>query len=166
MKSSISTKIKQRTTPNDVFITPPKLAKVGISMIDCKESDIWFDPFKNDGSYYNQFPENFPKKWCEILEGKDFFDFDEPIDIISSNPPYSMIDEVLSKSVELKPRVIQYLLGINNLTPKRLEFMENNNYGLTKIHLCKVFKWYGMSCIFQFEKGQKSIITYDRIVWK
>lgn len=164
MKSVISTKIKQRAIPNDIFITPPKLAKTAIDMIDYNENDIWLDPFKNDGSYYNQFPNN--KKWCEILENKDFFDFDEPVDIICSNPPYSCIDKVLLKSVELKPRVIQYLLGINNLTAKRLEFMEKYNYGLTKIHMCKVFKWYGMSCIFQFEKDKKSIISFDRNVWR
>jgi len=165
MNSIISTKIKQRTIPNDIFITPPKLAKTAIDMIDYNENDIWLDPFKNDGSYYNQFPNN-NKKWCEILQNKDFFDFDEPVEIICSNPPYSCIDKVLLKSVALKPRVIQYLLGINNLTAKRLEFMEKNNYGLTKIHICKVFKWYGMSCIFQFEKDKKSIISFDRYVWR
>ena len=40
------------------------------------------------------------------------------------------------------------------------------NYGLTKIHMCKVYKWYGMSFIVQFEKDEKHIISYDRIVWR
>ena len=164
MKSSISTKIKQRSNPNDIFITPIGLAKTAINMINYNENEIWLDPFKNDGSYYNQFPSK--KDWCEILEGRDFFNYKEHVDIICSNPPYSLIDKVLYKSVELKPRVIQYLLGINNLTAKRLEFMEESGYGLTKIHMCKVYKWYGMSCIFQFEKGEKSIMSFDRVVWK
>ena len=125
MTSKISTEIKQRTNPNDIFITPKKLAKKCIDMIDFKDSDIWYDPFKNNGSYFNQFP-NENKKWSEILEGKDFFEFNEEVSIISSNPPYSLIDKVLKKSVELNPRVIQYLLGMNNLTCKRIEFMEKN----------------------------------------
>jgi hypothetical protein len=165
MKSSTSTTIKKRDTPNDVFITPPKLAKSNIEMIDYKDTDIWYDPFKNSGSYYNQFPtEN--KRWSEILEDKDFFQFDEKVDIICSNPPYSMIDKVLEKSVSLEPRVISYLIGINNLTPKRIEYMENNGYFITKTHICKVYKWYGMSLNVVWEKDKKSIISYDRVVWK
>lgn len=167
-KSNTSHKIKQRENPNDVFITPLKLAKYNIDMIEYKDDDIWYDPFKNDGSYYNQFPQvsNENKKWSEILENKDFFDFNEKVDIICSNPPYSMINKVLEKSVSLKPRIISYLIGVNNLTAKRMEYMENNGYYITKIHMCKVFKWYGMSMIVVWEKDKKPIMSYDRVVWR
>ena len=134
-------------------------------MIEYKDDDIWYDPFKNDGSYYNQYP-NENKKWSEILENKDFFDFNEKVDIICSNPPYSMIDKVLEKSVSLKPRIISYLIGVNNLTAKRMEYMENNGFYITKIHMCKVFKWYGMSMIVVWEKDKKPIMSYDRVVWR
>jgi hypothetical protein len=166
MISSTSTAIKKRETPNDVFITPPKLAKYHIDMIEYNSTDIWYDPFKNTGNYYNQFP-NDNKKWTEILDNKDFFAFDEKVDIICSNPPYSIIDDILKKSVELKPHTISYLIGINNLTAKRIEFMENNNYFISKIHICKVWKWYGMSIIVVWTNNiNKSIIGYDRVVWK
>lgn len=167
-KSNTSHKIKQRENPNDVFITPLKLAKYNIDMIEYKDDDIWYDPFKNDGSYYNQYPQvpNENKKWSEILENKDFFNFDEKVDIICSNPPYSMIDKVLEKSVSLKPRIISYLIGVNNLTAKRMEYMENNGFYITKIHMCKVFKWYGMSMIVVWEKDKKPIMSYDRVVWR
>ena len=88
------------------------------------------------------------------------------MDIICSNPPYSIIDKILEKSVALNPRVISYLIGVNNLTAKRIEYMENNGYGLKKIHMCKVWKWFGMSFIVQFEKGEKSCMSFDRIVWR
>jgi hypothetical protein len=163
--AQVNHKIKSREVANDVFITPLDLAKTQIDLIDCKVSDIWYDPFKNSGSYYNQFPtEN--KLWSEILEGKDFFEFNEQVDIICSNPPYSMIDNILKKCIELKPRIISLLIGINNLTCKRIELMNKNNYGLTKIHFCKVYKWFGMSTIVQFEIGRENIISFDRVVWK
>jgi len=164
-KSITSHNIKQREIPNDVFITPLKLAKYNIDMIEYNEDEIWYDPFKNNGSYYNQFP-NENKKWSEILEERDFFTFDEKVDIICSNPPYSMINKVLEKSVDLKPRIISYLIGINNLTAKRLEYMENNGYYITKLHMCKVFKWYGMSMIVVWEREKKAIISFDRVVWR
>lgn len=165
MKSAISTQIKKRENANDIFITPLELAKKQIDMIDYNENDLWLDPFKNSGNFYNQFPTD-NKDWCEILEDKDFFKYNKPIAIICSNPPYSCIDSVLKKSCELKPKVISYLIGVGNLTARRIEFMENNGYGLTKIHMCKVFKWYGMSFIIQFEKDKSSIISYDRKVWR
>jgi len=165
MDSKTSRNIKKKDKPNDIFITPLSLAKKQIDMINHNEDDVWLDPFKNSGNFYNQYPTD-KREWCEILDGKDFFEYNNDIDIICSNPPYSCIDDVLKKSVELKPRVISYLIGMGNLTAKRIEYMENNNYGLTKIHMCKVYKWYGMSFIVQFEKDEKHIISYDRIVWR
>lgn len=164
--SDINKKIKSRETPNDIFITPLALAKKHIDMISTNPCDIWFDPFKNSGSYYNQFPtEN--KKWTEILDGEDFFKFEEKVDIICSNPPYSLIDKVLEKSIELNPRVISYLIGISNLTTKRMELMENAGYKIVSMRLTKVFKWFGMSAIIVWEKtNNKSIIDFDRTVWR
>ena len=72
--SKICHNIKKRENPNDIFITPLGLAKLHINSIKANKNEIWFDPFRNNGSYYNQFPtEN--KKWTEILDGKDFFLF-------------------------------------------------------------------------------------------
>ena len=66
-------KIKYRENPNDVFLTPPLLAKTAIDMIETDTDDIWFDPFKNTGNYYNQFPTT-NKVYTEILEDKDFLE--------------------------------------------------------------------------------------------
>lgn len=164
--SNINHSIMNRTNPNDIFITPLELAKKHIDSIKHKPTDIWYDPFKNNGSYYNQFPsEN--KRWSEILENRNFFDFNEPVDVICSNPPYSLMDEVLKKSIELNPRVISYLIGVNNLTTRRIQIMENAGYKITYLHLMKVYKWFGMSAIVVWEKTENaSIISYDRIVWK
>jgi hypothetical protein len=126
MSSSISRNIKHRETPNDVFITPIELAKQHINMINYKENEIWLDPFKNSGVYFNNFPSS-NNLWCEILEQKDFFEFDKQVDIICSNPPYSLMDKVLEKSISLKPRIISYLIGIGNLTSRRIEMMEKTD---------------------------------------
>ena len=165
MISTTATNIKQRLKPNDVFITPLLLARQQIDMIEFRTEEVWYDPFKNSGSYYNQYPTD-NKEWSEILEDKDFFTFNKKIDVICSNPPYSFIDKVLTKCIELKPRVISLLIGVNNLTARRIEIMNKSGYGLKKLHMCKVWKWFGMSYIVQFEKGEKNCISYDRVVWK
>ena len=137
MISNINHSIKKRKNPKDIFITPEELAKIHIDLINHNDNDIWYDPFKNSGVYYNQFPTN-NKKWSEILNGRDFFNFNENINIICSNPPYSLLQRVLEHSIKLNPRVISYLIGINNLTAKRIELMNNAGYGLTKLYITKV----------------------------
>ena len=161
--SKIGHSIKKRDKANDVFITPLELAKKHIEMIEYKEDDIWYDPFKNSGNYYNQFP-NDNKVWSEILEEEDFFEFDMEVDIICSNP-YSMINKVLEKCVSLKPRIISFLIGMGNLTTQRIEKMNNWGYGLKQIRMLKVHSWYGMSFIVVFEKGSENCIEIDRKIY-
>ena len=87
LESHTSHKIRQRTNPNDVFITPKLLAKKQIDMVmsslqhDKIDNAIWYDPFRNSGHYYYHFPDG-NHEWSEILDGKDFFDFDKPVDIV------------------------------------------------------------------------------------
>ena len=158
-------KIKSRIFSNDVFITPLDLAKKHIEMIDNIDGELWLDPCKNNGNYYNQFPtEN--KQYCEIQEDKDFFKYDGKPDVIIQNPPYSILDKWFKKNIELNPRIISLLIGVNNLTARRIEWMKEANYGLTKLTMLKVYKWYGMSYLVVFEKGKESIMNIDRKVYK
>lgn len=169
MSSKISHDIKHRENAKDVFITPIALAQKHIEIAASYSDNLddkWLDPFMNSGNYFNNFPtEN--KDWCEILEGKDFFSYEEKTDTICSNPPYSMIDDVLKMSMMLEPKVISYLLLIHHLTTRRMELMEKNGYTIQNIYLTKVYKWYGMSAIVTWVKtDEPSIINYDRKVWR
>jgi len=164
MNPAVAHTIKSRKVAKDVFITPKDLAKKHIDMIDYNPSDKWLDPCKNSGNYYNQFP-NDNKDYCEILEGKDFFNYNQPVDIICQNPPYSLMNKWIEKNIELNPRVISFLIGIGNLTARRIEMLENAGYGLTKLKMLKVHSWYGMSCLVNFEKNKESIIEFDRKVY-
>jgi len=172
MKSNISTKIKKREKPNDVFYTPIPLVETHLELVKkyVNDNDVVYDGFYGTGNYYNNYEKYFKNntfEFSEIEMGKDFFKFDKHIDLIISNPPYSILDNVFEKSVELKPHTISYLIGINNLTAKRIEYMNSKGYYLDELHLCKVFKWYGMSCIIVFtNKVKKNKISYDRIIYK
>ena len=97
MSSKIAHSIKQRNKANDIFITPIDLAKKHIDMIEFNENDKWLDPCKNNGSYYNNFP-NDNKDYCEILEQKDFFEYKRHVDIIIQNPPYSLMNKWIEKN--------------------------------------------------------------------
>ena len=146
---------------------------------------VWYDPFYGNGQFYINFGVK-EKIWSEIEMGKDFFktevedSWDDPLNeeflasaldpsnpstklVICSNPPYSMIDKVLEKTVGLRPAVITYVLAMHGLTPKRMQFMEKHGYHITAIHMCKVFKWYGMSAIVSWNYHQYQITPYDEL---
>jgi len=161
--SKTASNIKNRTIPNDVFLTPLPLAKIAIDMVGRTDGN-WLDPFKATGNYYNQFPDTCNKDYTEITEDLNFFEYyNEEVDVICSNPPYSLINEVLEHSVKLNPKIINYLIGFLNLTPKRIEFMNTHGYYLTKFFLTSVKKWFGRSVIVQFEKIENgaNIISFD-----
>ncbi|NBW38392.1 MAG: hypothetical protein EBR30_25885 [Cytophagia bacterium] len=119
MTSSISHSIKHRTIAKDVFYTPEAVAKKHISLISSTTNDLWLDPFRGKGIYYDHFPES--KEWCEITDDRDFFSYDGKPDVICSNPPYSILDKVFQKSIDLQPRIVSYLLLHGAMTPRRIE---------------------------------------------
>lgn len=173
MKPLTAKTIALKEKANDVFYTPLPLVKKHLEFIKeyVDEQDIILDPFYGSGNYYNSFSQIFNKNntfdFTEINLGLDFFEYNKNISICVSNPPYSIIDKVLEKSISLKPHTISYLIGQNNLTCKRIEYMNNNGYYLSKIHFTKVWKWFGMSMIVVFTtKIKKNCIEYDRDIWK
>lgn len=161
MKSQIAHKIKHRKVPNDEFTTPEELSKKLIKLVPLKRLDTVLDPAKGTGNFYKNFPEYTLNKATE-----NFFWFDEKQDWLITNPPYSQLDRWLKHSCEISKKGFAYLLGIHNLTPKRIEMCEEMKFGITKIHLCKVFNWFGMSAFIIWEKNKKGIIDFDRIVWR
>lgn len=167
MTSTISHSIKHRSVAKDVFYTPEAVVHKHLSLISVEPNDTWLDPFRGKGVYCDNFPTE-SKDWCEIEDGKDFFSYEGKVDIICSNPPYSLLDKVFHKSIDLQPRVISYLLLHGAMTPRRMEMFNEAGYGLTSIYMTKVYKWYGMAEAYTFEIGKPNmaLITYDRIVHK
>ena len=119
-------KIQKRNCANDVFYTPLLLAKQHLEYVEkyVEPCDSILDGFFGKGAYYNQFDSVFKKDnifdYTEIELGLDFLEYNKKVDVIVSNPPYSIMDKILQKSVALKPHTISYLIGQNNLTCKNM----------------------------------------------
>ena len=152
MKSKIAHSIKHREKPNDNFYTPIKLAKTLFDLVPAEKKDLIMDNAYGTGNFY-----------FKGLYSKDFFNDNRIVDWYITNPPYSCLEEWLKKSCKAK-KGFAYLFGLHNLTPRRIEICENEGFYITKIYLCKVFKWFGISAFIIWEKNKKGIINYDRIV--
>jgi hypothetical protein len=129
-------------------------------MADIKPTNKVLDPCRGDSIFYNNLPDCV-KDWCEITENKDFFEYDEPVDVIIGNPPFSLWKRWLEHSVKLNPRKICYVMGFLNLTPRRIDFLKNHGYNLTRIHITTVDGWFSNTLLVIFEKGGVDCVTYD-----
>ena len=149
--------------PNDIIYTPKKVAELMIKMCDICEGDKVLDCSKGAGIFFNNFPNNCEKDYCEITEGRDFFKYEKSVGTICGNPPYSLWNLWIKKTVELNPKKFCYIFGVYNLTPPRLKVIFDAGYIITKFHICKVDWWFSPSFIVLFEKGEieNSIITFD-----
>jgi len=88
--------------PNDVVFTPDKIAREIVGMFDIKGKVL--EPASGEGAFLRYLPKN--TEWCEITKDKDFFDYNNKVDWIVTNPPYSNFDRFLQHSFELADNVV------------------------------------------------------------
>ena len=164
--SQISHSIKHRQTPYDEFETPISLAKELIKLVPLVPGDLVLDPAVGNGAFYNNYPPFVNRDCCDILLNIDFLQYAKEVDWVITNPPYSNLDAWFEKTTRVCRKGFAYLLGFNNITPRRIEMVNKARFGLTHIHFCKVFHWFGISAFVVFEKDKDNIISYDRVVWR
>ena len=139
---------------NDKVYTPLPIAKAIINTFGLYGKVL--DPFKGGGAFYNQYPDYVVKEWCEIDEGRDFFDYTEKVDWIISNPPYSILDEVLEHSFEIADNVV-YLVPLSKVFTSLGRIRKILKYGnIREIHIVSAsrcgFPFGFPACAIWFQK--------------
>lgn len=156
MNNKIVAGIKKRQKPNDLIFTPKPVAELMIKMCNIQPNDKVLDPSKGGGVFFDNLPE-CDKSYCEITEDIDFFDDSGKYDLIIGNPPYSLWNKWLDKTMELTDKFC-YIFGIMNFSHKRMERILEKGYVMTHYHLLNIGYWFSHSVIVIFEK--KPINTY------
>ena len=88
--------------PNDVVFTPDWLAKEICSMFPIDGKVL--EPCKGEGVFLKYLPSN--TDWCEIVDGKNYYDYNEQVDWIVTNPPYSDFNRFLEHSFALAENIV------------------------------------------------------------
>lgn len=91
----------KKATASDTVMTPPHIAKLVVEHF--KPSGSILEPAKGTGNFLALMP---GADWCEITDGKDFFEYDKKVDWILTNPPYSIYDKFLEKCFEVADNVV------------------------------------------------------------
>ena len=156
--SKLVSKIQNREKPNDVVHTPLSIVKVMIDLCDLKDGDTVLDPSAGHNKiFYNNFPDFVKKDYCEITEGKDFFEYNEKVDCIIGNPPYSLWSKWLVHTMKITDKFC-YIFGALNIGLNRLDKIFKEGFGITKIIACQVNWWFANSLIIVFERNKPSIM--------
>jgi len=123
------------------------------------------EPCKGTGSFLKFLPNG--TLWCEIDEGKDFFKFNEKVDWIITNPPYSLARDFMIHSFEISNNVV-LLLPATKIFASGGKMFGINQYGGIKViqfvkpKLCGFnFGW--NVAIFHFQKDYRGMtqINYE-----
>jgi len=160
-------RVRKRNIANDLFFTPKSLVKIHLDIIKpyVKASDIILEPASGMNAYLDEIPREFPEcrvQWCEISLGKDFFAYTGEPDIIITNPPFSLLNRFIERSIELHPRIVSFLLNMYAVTPCRIREFNDNGYFVVGYHMTRVNRWFGISVILTVSREvTENIISFD-----
>ena len=141
---------KQTKNKNDDIHTPLQVAKLMIDLCDLQPGQKVLDCCFGGGVFYNNYPDFVEKDYCDINQGKDFFDWDTKVDWVISNPPYSKWDAWLEHTMKICDNFC-YIFGFMNFSERRLNRIFLNGFGLVKLHVCSVDWYFGRSIIGVFK---------------
>ncbi len=97
--------IPPRNNPGqDQVFTPRDLAKriIGQFPLD----GVVLDACRGGGSFYDQYPDHVDRRWCDAILGRDFMDWQMPVDWIVTNPPWSSLREFLAHGMTVAGNVV------------------------------------------------------------
>ena len=96
------------------------------------------DPCRGTGAFYDNFSTSCQKDWCELSEGKDFFNYNDKVDWIVTNPPWSKIKPFIVHSMKIANDIV-YLISINHYSTKaRLRLIHENDFRIKEIYCVKM----------------------------
>ncbi len=120
---------------NDKVYTPDHIVGevLGIFLPKVGPQDVLLEPFRGEGAFYNKLPP-LRTEWCEIDDGVDFLTYDNTVDWIITNPPYSIFKEVLPKMLEVADNIV-IVIPVNKLLSSMPRLMDIKRAGSNIRHI-------------------------------
>lgn len=109
---------------SDVHFTDRAVAKKVVDFFN--PSGRILEPFRGDGAFYDTLPSG--SDWCELSLGRDFFDWQEPVDWIITNPPFSNLTDIMRHAFDVAQHTV-FLLPLSKVysSAPRLELVRSQS---------------------------------------
>ena len=156
--------VKDRT----IVMTNPTMAKYIIDGIVWDDGEKVLEPCRGDGAFYNNLPENVDKDWCEINEGRDFFDYDKKVDTCISNIPFvprKLAWDFTAKAMDICSKNIYWLINLGTLnifTPKRLDDMKEKGWFIQSFNVVADKRWFGRYMVVKIGREDLGVFKWKR----
>lgn len=118
---------------HDKVYTPRQMAREVVERFS--PSGIVLEPCRGDGSFLEAFPADADARWCELDEGRDFFDWHERVDWIISNPPWSEFRAFNIHAMSLALNVVWIIPLVHFSSRARIRDVREAGFGLKEILL-------------------------------
>lgn len=153
-----------KDNPNDKVYTPEHIVDEVLERFGfhIKREDTIMEPFRGEGAFFDKLKNytQHPVEWCEIDEGIDFFETEEKVDWIITNPPYSIFKEVLPKSLDVADNII-FVIPANKLLSSVPRLMDVKRAG----HGIKEVYYLGSGRQLKFPFGFPVVAVYIQKGW-
>lgn len=114
---------------NDKIYTPFSLAKKIVDHYSPFLGDKCLEPCKGQGAFTKAFSDiGINADWCEIDEGKDFFQYNQKVDWIVTNFPWSLHRECLQHSMDISDNIVT-LVTLNHVLGLKARLADVRNAG-------------------------------------
>jgi hypothetical protein len=116
---------------HDMVQTPPKLARAIVAHF--APTGACLDPCRGSGAFWRALrtaPGVTSVQWCEITQGRDFFDFDEQFDWIITNPPWSRMRALLKHGMKIADHLVYLSVLAHFQTSARLQDIRESGFGI------------------------------------
>ena len=119
----------------DLVMTPPELAAAVIAHFADRMTGKVLDPARGQGAFYDRFPVHLERDWCQITENRDFLDWQQPVDWVMTNPPWSRLRDFTRHAMRIASNIV-WLAPLTNLTTKaRLRDLDETGFGIAELVL-------------------------------
>ena len=145
--------------------TPKSLCDELIKHVPLEQGDRVLESFRGEGNFYNSFPPFIEKDWCEIVDGRDYKDYDKEFDWVITNPPFRLEEDdgkrtnafykLLNYYSQRAKKGIAFLANdtcFSTLTPSRLKELNGRGWFIHKIVCCAIKKWRGRYFFIIFKR--------------
>ncbi len=116
---------------NDDVQTPPALARLLVRHF--QPGGKVLEPCRGRGNVFRALP--LGAMWCEVKCGRDFLEWNESVDWILTNPPWSLMRKFLQHAMRVSDHVV-FLMTVNHLwTKARIRDIRAAHFGIKEIVL-------------------------------
>ena len=126
--------------------TNPEMVKDLVALLPIETTDFVLDAGSGKNKvWFNEIKDKCFALECEIEDGKDFMEWDIPVQWVIGNPPFHEGWKFLDKASQIADRGIAFLGNLNfwnSCLPNRFELLKERGFYLNKIHIVQDKRWF------------------------